>query len=58
MFTFGEVEPGRYWIVPQGARTLTDSIPIEIFTPNKNSYQQLSIKYHDDSCRDVVVDTK
>ena len=55
MFSFGKVNPGRYWIV-YGA-TRSDWIAVEVLSPNTNvPHQRLWVKYYADGCRDVVAE--
>jgi hypothetical protein len=55
MLSFGEVKPGRYWIVT--GESLSYSIAVEVTTPNANApSQRLWLDYFADGCLDVVVE--
>jgi len=55
LFSFGEVDPGRYWIVL--GSTLSDSIPVEVASPGTGiPHQRLRVRYSADGCRDVMVE--
>ena len=55
VFSFGEVKPGHYWIVPLAAAALSDSIAVEVVGPDaKAPHQRLWVKYFADGCRDVL----
>jgi hypothetical protein len=55
MFSFGEVNPGRYWIV--SGSTLSDSIAIKVVASDIGApHQRLRLRYSADGCRDVLVE--
>lgn len=57
MLSFGEVKPGRYWVVLRGGGSLSDSVAVEIVAPNADiSHQRLWVKYYGDGCRDDVAE--
>jgi hypothetical protein len=55
MLSFGEVKPGRYWIV--AGESLSDSIAVEVTTPAPTApKKRLWLNYYDDSCLDVAAE--
>ena len=57
MLSFGEVAPGKYWLVPSGSRSLGESAPVEVIVADfRKPGRRLWVKYHADGCRDVAVE--
>ncbi len=56
LFSFGEVPPGRYWIV-SGKGNLSESFAVEVWTPKvRDAYQRLWVRYWADGCQDLLVE--
>jgi len=56
LLSFGEVRPGRYWIVPEGG-TLGSSIAVEVVSPGAVAAKRVWLNYYADGCLDVVVES-
>ncbi len=53
--SFGEVKPGRYWIVPEGG-SLSYSIAVEVTAANNRDAKRIWLRYYDDGCLDITVE--